>query len=864
VKTMHRHSHKPRCTVSLLTVVVLLSSGKVGAASPAQQVPTGPRAVAMAGAFSAVADDGSAIFWNPAGIAFLESQELLFTHADLYGVGITDNLAAWAVPLTRRHALALDWYHSGFDDGELSFGENRLDMAYAFRLNQRVSMGSTFKYLSQDTGLDGREVRNGSGVGMDLGLMVEAWPRLKFGLVAQDVFDTEIDSGEGSVVAFPRNVRWAAAYEVGSYGVAAVDIDDRYHIGAEARPLQALALRAGAEVDRTGPQRAQYSFGFGLALGAFRFDYAYIDHPILDASHHAGITVAFNLNPSLVQVEKVSVDDLYLSLYKSYADTPIGSVRLKNLDDQPIAAIVSIAMRELSDQPTERPVILRPNAVQEMPLTVVLPDGVAWTHGDRRVLAEVSVTYQSRHLLREASGSADALAFSSGAIDWGKGLSQAAAFVTPKDPAVDALAREAVHVLDETSPGAQVMRQVHIAASVFSALGAMEITYAPDPLNPYGTVSEAHRAVDTVNYPRDTLASRVGDCDDTSVLYAALLANLGIRSQFIDAPGHLFLLVDTGVHARNRVALGIDESLYVIDRQRIWIPVETTHLDDGFYMAWSHGADSYRSWESRGEIALVDVTTAMAQYPAATLQGDGPSVSGLDRQRLRKLLDGQLTVIRQARQEYIDARYASVQADLAPSSIALNQMAQIYIGAQDFERARTMLEQILGADPASALAHNNIAVIRAATGDLKGAQQYLEFAHNADPDDPGIWLNLGLVQYVSGDSSGAVHALRNGLQLLSGDLPQALRLLGLNRANAARGEQAILSAEEVDRLLQDALEKVGAVTDSTTSTDSTMARPIRKADRPPKEIRMRTAGVRASDVAQLAEYLYWKQEDTAP
>ena len=79
--------------------------------------------------------------------------------------------------------------------------------------------------------------------------------------------------------------------------------------------------------------------------------------------------------------------------------------------------------------------------------------------------------------------------------------------------------------------------------------------------------------MDTVQYPRETLAKRAGDCDDTSVLVAALLENVGVPTQFVDVPGHLFLLVGTGIHERNRLALGLPEDLSVVSGDEVWIPL---------------------------------------------------------------------------------------------------------------------------------------------------------------------------------------------------------------------------------------------------------------------------------------------------
>ncbi len=67
--------------VSLLIVINNVEAkgpGKIGATF--LKLGVGAKPVAMGGAFCAVADESSAIYWNPAGLAFLKDRELSFTH----------------------------------------------------------------------------------------------------------------------------------------------------------------------------------------------------------------------------------------------------------------------------------------------------------------------------------------------------------------------------------------------------------------------------------------------------------------------------------------------------------------------------------------------------------------------------------------------------------------------------------------------------------------------------------------------------------------------------------------------------------------------------------------------------------------
>ncbi|MFH1010017.1 MAG: UPF0164 family protein, partial [bacterium] len=60
-----------------------LPQSKVGTtAAPFLGIAVGARALGMGGAFVSVADDATALYWNPAGIARLSSYEVILVHTD--------------------------------------------------------------------------------------------------------------------------------------------------------------------------------------------------------------------------------------------------------------------------------------------------------------------------------------------------------------------------------------------------------------------------------------------------------------------------------------------------------------------------------------------------------------------------------------------------------------------------------------------------------------------------------------------------------------------------------------------------------------------------------------------------------------
>jgi hypothetical protein len=836
--------------IGLAVALALTLAAPASSAGPSEQVPLGARAIAMGGAFSSIADDATALYWNPAGLAWIGHQEIGFSHADLFGSGIKDNVASFVLPLSWRQSLGADWYHSGFEDDELAYGENRFDLSYARRIGSVFALGVTGKLLTRGTDLDGSTVRQGRGTGLDVGLLALPLERLHVGLVAQDLLGTRLKySGGTSTVVYPRNLRFAASYALPSSSVLALDVDDRVHLGGETWLRDQLALRAGIEKDRLGREPMVWSAGVGFKVGVLHVDYAYQQHPVLGGTSHFGLAFAFNFNPSQIRIEKVETRDLYLSLYKTYARESFGAVRVRNLQDRPLTARVSVMVPGLMDLPSQQELLLRPKAVQELPLTAVFPGKVLAERGDRPVQVRVSATYQSQRLPRTERIVARSVAYGPGAIDWSAGLGQAAAFVTTTDPAVESVAREASTLAAPDGRHLLGNRNLGLAAAIFDAVSAMGVTYVPDPNNPYSSMSDTPHAVDTVHYPRETLESRTGDCDDTSVLMAALFGNVGIATQFVDVPGHVFLLVDTGLHERNRVAIGVPDELTVVQGEQVWIPLETTAIGKGFAEAWRIGAESYASWAARGRLGLVDVTTAQGRYEPADLPGT-PVAPHWDADRLRTQLAADAAALGGVRQEYLAARYGETGRDIRITPDALNEVAHVFLLAGRPEECQGKLEDALKIEPASARTHNNLAVALADEGDYAGALAHLREAVASDRSDPGLWLNLGVVSYVAGDTAGAESPLSRGLQLAGGYTPSC-QLLGLAPdESAGRLGRGRISPEEARQLLKAALRRLPSPSrpKAPPSTPAAPAAPLQT----------RTGAPRAEESTPLREHLYWK------
>lgn len=775
-------THAGRMMMPGLMAAALMTALPPAARAASEQVPIGARANAMGGAFSSIADDATALFWNPAGLPTIGHQEIMGTHANLFGAGINDNVLAFVLPLSFTQAVAADWYHSGFNDTELAFGESRFDLSYGIKMGSRFSAGATLKYLRRDVSLDGSSVRSGGGAGLDLGLLATPLDNLQLALVGQDVTDTRIDygMGGGGTVVFPRNMRGAASYRYRHRLTLATDVDDRWHVGLEYAPLEMIELRAGVEDDRHGNESATYSTGVGFKVGVFRLDYAYVMPPELEATSHFSAALQFDFNPSQVRIVKVEPHDVYASLYKTYTKDPFVSVEVRNLSKKSLEARFSVDVPELMDAPSETTIVLRSGATDSIPLPTVLSSKVMSQRGNQKVQVRVATRYQSVRLPRTDKGSGPCFVFGPGALTWDDGVAPAAAFITSADPAVGAFAREACRIVSAETALPFDNQNLAFTAAVIDALGSLGIAYVPDPRNPYSRMSGTRGAVDTVQYPRETLAKRTGDCDDTTVLVAALLENIGISTKLIEIPGHIFLMADTGIPEQNRLVLGVPEALYTIRDHELWIPLETTSVGRGFPSAWREGAQTLEEASARGTLSLVDVDSALTRFEPGDLPATDlpPPPAPVAAQLDARILED-LRTVEAWRSEYRTTRFGDVENNLTVTASARAEIARVHFLAGDMDESRTRLEEGVQRDSASATLRNDLGVCLIASGDVPRSRAQIEAAARLDPSDAGVWLNLGLVADAAGDSVAGGRFLSEGIAR-AGSVDDACRLLGLS------------------------------------------------------------------------------------
>lgn len=319
----------------------MFGQSKVGTtAAPFLNVAIGPRAISMGGAFVATADDITALYWNPAGIATQQNNSAMFSYTSWFA-GINYNWAAASINLGTMGSLGASVTYLDYGDMEVTTlseqegtgemftaSDMALGLTYAMKLTDQFSMGATVKYINQ-------KIWNSSAstVGFDLGvLFLSDIYGLRIGatitnfgpdmqidgkdLYVQHDINSQIFGNNDQILAtlntdefqLPLTFRVGLAMDVlktsmhrFTVGVDAThpsDNDESLNIGAEYAFNNLVFIRGGYKSLMLDNAEEGLTLGFGLNydiapnLGIF-VDYAYQDFGILENTQHFAIGLKF-------------------------------------------------------------------------------------------------------------------------------------------------------------------------------------------------------------------------------------------------------------------------------------------------------------------------------------------------------------------------------------------------------------------------------------------------------------------------------------------------------------------------------------------------------------------------------------------
>jgi tetratricopeptide (TPR) repeat protein/DNA-binding beta-propeller fold protein YncE len=479
-----------------------------------------------------------------------------------------------------------------------------------------------------------------------------------------------------------------------------------------------------------------------------------------------------------IAVEDLRLNRVFVAAHKQYATEPLGRVRVRNDSAEDYKALkLSFFIKEYMDFPVTQEIPeLKAKSSVELPLHATFNTKVLGIDEDTRVLVVATLAMADAR-----DGSQDVTQamtlYGKNAIVWSNS-DMIGSFVTPRDDTLRNFVREAANRYGPPPQGA-LNRQLAQAATVFNTLSALGLRYQPDPNTPYSRLSAGQ--VDYVQFPRETLKLKSGDCDDLSVLLAAAFENLGIESAFVEVPEHLFMMFRTGLKEVDRGLISLQDELLVLREGEVWIPVEATLIATSFTEAWAEGARRYREAAAAKQVRVLSLRQAWERFPPATLAPAPLAIEVPSGERVSRLIEREQRLLVARRLEREVMSYRQALAANPKDLDARLQIGTIYARNGIAEVAQREFDAIIEQDPRHAAAANNRGNLYFGRGDFERALEAYRFAEELDAQDGGIRLNAALAYYRLGKLSEARGKFREATQLkkdLSAQYAGFARLLG--------------------------------------------------------------------------------------
>lgn len=280
-------------------------------------IGVGGRALGLGGAYVALANDVTAGYWNPAGLARINYPQLILMHDARFGNLMNYDYGSVAVPFGTNMSFGVSVIRLGVDGipdtrnalYDASTGDviyditnpnarldpnrvesfNAADWAVYFtfskRYSEKLTYGANLKLIRRDLGDN-----SATGIGFDLGVLFNPIDNLFVGANLQDITTTLIAWNTGTNELISPTAKVGAGYAIDILGgrfTPAVDFDIRFegrkfastaHIGPASLDLHAgleyefknlIAIRIGYNDVK------QLALGAGIHLPKLDIDYSF-------------------------------------------------------------------------------------------------------------------------------------------------------------------------------------------------------------------------------------------------------------------------------------------------------------------------------------------------------------------------------------------------------------------------------------------------------------------------------------------------------------------------------------------------------------------------------------------------------------
>ncbi len=300
-------------------------------------IGVGGRPLGMGSAFTALANDVTAGYYNPAGLAHLNYPQISLMHDERFGNLINYNYAAVAIPYGKDMSFALSVIRLGIDGipdtrnalvdengnpiNDINNPSARIDyskvkefsdqdwaflLTYSKRYSEKFFYGANVKIIRRNIA-----EYDATGIGFDIGALYMPTEKLFLGANVQDITTTLVAWNTGRNELISPTLKVGGAYLLNILGgnvSPAIDLDIRFenrkyasqfnigpvsfdpHFGVEYSYKNVVAVRGGYNDVK------QFTVGAGIKLPKLNIDYSfarfnYSEEERLDDTHRISVTL---------------------------------------------------------------------------------------------------------------------------------------------------------------------------------------------------------------------------------------------------------------------------------------------------------------------------------------------------------------------------------------------------------------------------------------------------------------------------------------------------------------------------------------------------------------------------------------------
>ncbi|MBS4034680.1 MAG: transglutaminase domain-containing protein [Ignavibacterium sp.] len=324
------------------------------------------------------------------------------------------------------------------------------------------------------------------------------------------------------------------------------------------------------------------------------------------------LTVNFKLNTKLEQrVKFLDVEilkNIYPSLAERYSSFPIAVARVANISEEKLTVKPTMVISGVNENPIQSPsVSIFPGDTVDINFYMIIPDDY--------YKANPGISYADFYLSTVSDDYDDKFQMAiliNGKNAWDGNVHNLKYFIR-KDR--DFTIGYSKQLLSNYKTELDTVRS---ALSFFSKAKFIFDEFIKN----MQYISDPRATAEYVQYPKETIDLKGGDCDDLSVCYSALLESVGIETALVDFKSggdlrHVNVMFNTKLSPRQANHITENDLKYIVRKNEdgvdeVWIPVETTTLT-GFKDAWSTAAGKFQQDAInnlgliKGDVEIIDV-----------------------------------------------------------------------------------------------------------------------------------------------------------------------------------------------------------------------------------------------------------------